>query len=194
MTKLPIKPHKVNNKKHSINDGTWDLVAASVEPLRSSLKNRVPEREVRVNSQKLHKINAERKVPIPMSPNELVRLSSLPELNHGALTGLDKSNAKKLRKGQHFIEGELDLHGMTQKQAHVAINYFIEVSLRKGKRCVLVITGKGVKKSGSVGVLRLEVPRWLNEEPNRSRVLAFSYAIPKDGGEGALYVMLKRKR
>jgi DNA-nicking Smr family endonuclease len=83
---------------------------------------------------------------------------------------------------------------MTQKNAHVAINNFIEVSYLAGKRCVLIITGKGLKIGGGVGVLRLAVPRWLNEKPNRSRVLAFSYATPKDGGEGALYIMLKKKR
>ncbi len=88
----------------------------------------------------------------------------------------------------------MDLHGMTQEQAHRALNAFIEGSFRAAKRCVLVITGKGLKPDGSVGVLRSAVPRWLNQPPNRERVLAFSYAIPRDGGEGALYVMLKRKR
>ena len=83
---------------------------------------------------------------------------------------------------------------MTQEQAYVALNYFTKASYQARKRCVLVITGKGSKSRGSVGVLRMAVPRWLNEEPNRTRVLAFSYATPRDGGEGALYVMLKKKR
>ena len=88
----------------------------------------------------------------------------------------------------------MDLHGMTQDQAHRALNAFIDASSHAGRRCVLVITGKGGRGDGSVGVLREQVPRWLNQAPLRPLVLAFSYATPKDGGEGALYVLLKRKR
>ncbi|MGY9015413.1 MAG: Smr/MutS family protein, partial [Rhodospirillales bacterium] len=60
------------------------------------------------------------------------------------------------------------------------------------RRMVLVITGKGLRPDGTTGVLRTAVPRWLNESPNRERILGFSYAAPKDGGEGALYVRLKK--
>ena len=194
MTKNPIKLYKVNNKKSSIDHGIWEHVTAIIKPLRRSLKNRMLEKEVWSTSQSIHVKITNRKEPIPVRPDELFRPSSLPELSHGASMGFDKRNAKKLKKGQHAIEGQLDLHGMTQVCAHVGINNFIESSFQAGKRCVLVITGKGLKTDGSVGVLRLAVPRWLNEEPNRSRVIAFSYATLKHGGEGALYVMLKRKR
>ena len=197
MIKKPIKPKKVKDKKSHIDDedrALWNHVAASVEPLRESLKNRRPEIEISPVLQKTHEQKEKTSKSTFVLPNELFRPTSLPKLSHGAQTGLDKSNARKLKKGQHAIEGQLDLHGMTQEQAHVALNYFIEVSYGAGKRCVLVITGKGFKLGGSVGVLRVAVPRWLNEEPNRNRVLAFTYAIPKDGGEGALYVMLKRNR
>jgi len=59
---------------------------------------------------------------------------------------------------------------------------------------VLVITGKGLKPDGTLGVLRHGVPHWLNLPPNRERVLAFCHATPADGGEGALYVLLRRPR
>lgn len=68
---------------------------------------------------------------------------------------------------------------------------FIERAESAGKRCLLVITGKGL---ASGGILRDQVPRWLNQAPNRSRVLAFDYARPQHGGSGALYVLLKRRR
>jgi DNA-nicking Smr family endonuclease len=58
---------------------------------------------------------------------------------------------------------------------------------------VIVVTGKGLKADGG-GVLRANVPRWLNEPDLRARVLAFAHARPKDGGEGALYVLLKKRR
>jgi len=197
MIKKPAKPQKTGRKKTSTDredEGLWDHVAASVKPLGGKLKNRTPDVDILPVSQKTHEKKAKSRKSSPVRSGDKPRTSSLPELSHGGQAGLDKSNAKKLKKGQHAIEGRMDLHGMTQDQAHRALNSFLEGSYGAGKRCVLVITGKGMKPDGSVGVLRSAVPRWLNQEPNRSRVLAFSYATAKDGGEGALYVMLKRKR
>jgi DNA-nicking Smr family endonuclease len=97
----------------------------------------------------------------------------------------------KLRRGRLPIEGRLDLHGMTQAAAVDKLAAFIERAEAAGKRCVLVITGKGL---ASGGILRDQVPRWLNQAPNRARVLAFDYAQPQHGGAGALYVLLKRRR
>jgi DNA-nicking Smr family endonuclease len=91
------------------------------------------------------------------------------------------------------IEARIDLHGMTQSEAHRVLTGFITGQQAAGRRCVLVITGKGRGKQGA-GILRESVPRWLNEGPLRERVLAFDYARPQDGGEGALYVLLRRKR
>ena len=82
---------------------------------------------------------------------------------------------------------------MTQTEAHRALGAFISGQQTAGRRCVIVVTGKGVGKEGG-GVLRNAVPRWLNEVPNRDKVLAFEYARQKDGGVGALYVLLKRRR
>ena len=80
---------------------------------------------------------------------------------------------------------------MTQAAAVERLAEFIARSEAAGKRCVLVITGKGL---ASGGVLRDQVPRWLNLPPNRARVLAFDYAQQQHGGSGALYVLLKRRR
>jgi DNA-nicking Smr family endonuclease len=98
-----------------------------------------------------------------------------------------------MKRGQMDIEATLDLHGMTQEQAHRALGGFLSGSQSAGKQTVRVITGKGGKDTGSGrGVLRDAVPRWLNEGPNRRMIKAFSHAAPKHGGEGALYVLLKR--
>ena len=91
------------------------------------------------------------------------------------------------------IEGKLDLHGRTQAEAHRRLETFLANAQASGKRCVLVVTGRGLGKSAG-GVLRTEVPRWLNQTPNRARVLAFDWAQPKHGGDGALYVLLRRNR
>ncbi|HSV28888.1 MAG TPA: Smr/MutS family protein [Candidatus Omnitrophota bacterium] len=115
----------------------------------------------------------------------------LPELGHGAVIGLDKRTAERMKGGDMAIDGRIDLHGMTQDAAHGALLSFVARSYDSGRRCVLVITGKG--REGS-GVLRAQVPRWLNQSPLRERILSFSYARPQHGGEGALYVLIKRRR
>lgn len=114
-------------------------------------------------------------------------------LTHGASPGVDRRTADKLRRGLLPIEARLDLHGMTQAEAHGRLVTFVEGQQAAGRRCVLVVTGKGTWREEG-GVLRDAVPRWLNEPGLRARILCFSHAQPKDGGEGALYVLLKRLR
>ena len=117
--------------------------------------------------------------------------SRTPELGHGVAPGLDKRSLIRLRKGQLRIDGRLDLHGFTQVEARHRLAAFLAASVAADRRCVLVITGKG---SRGDGILRQEVPRWLNESDNRACVIGFCHAIPPDGGEGALYVLLRRRR
>ena len=113
------------------------------------------------------------------------------EISHGRAGGIDRRSAIRLRRGRLPIEATLDLHGLTQRAAFDRLCDFIAGAESAGKRCVLVITGKGLS---SGGVLRDQVPRWLNLAPNRARVLAFDYARQHHGGAGALYVLLKRRR
>ena len=123
--------------------------------------------------------------PVPPAP--------LPELAPGRAPGLDKRSAQRLARGQIKIDATLDLHGMTQAEAGACLADFLADAQDRGRRCVLVITGKGgIGEEG--GVLRRMVPRWLNAPPNRARVLSFADAQPKHGGAGALYVLLKRLR
>ncbi len=116
-----------------------------------------------------------------------------PALAHGAAAGLDRRSLERLRRGRMEIEAELDLHGHTQATAHHTLAAFIRDHAGAGRRCVIVITGTGSTREGG-GVLKSAVPDWLNEPELREHVLAFSHARPNDGGEGALYVLLRRKR
>ena len=127
------------------------------------------------------------RAPLPVGP------APLPPLKPGTSPGVDRRTSERLRRGQMAIEGRIDLHGMTQAAAQSALNGFVLHSQRIGRRVVLVITGKGSIGRGG-GVLRAQVPNWLNQDPVREAVLAFYPAQPKDGGTGALYVLLKRKR
>lgn len=118
---------------------------------------------------------------------------ALPPLTQGSTAGVDRRTAEKLRRGRLGIGARLDLHGLTQGEAHRALARFLGRAQEDGARTVLVITGKGAK-SGEAGVLREAVPRWLNEPALRRLVLSFTHAQQRDGGTGALYILLKRLR
>jgi DNA-nicking Smr family endonuclease len=115
--------------------------------------------------------------------------------------GLDRRTAERLRRGQLPIEARLDLHGMRQDEAHDALAAFLARVSSRGFRCVLIITGKGLRRLDDAewrieasGVLKSAVPRWLAEPVQRARILAVAEAQPKHGGSGALYVLLRRQR
>jgi DNA-nicking Smr family endonuclease len=127
--------------------------------------------------------------PVPPDPPE-PRPAMAPAVPLG--TGLDRRNAQRLKRGQMAIEARLDLHGMTQAEAHGALARFVSRSFDDGRRAVLVITGKGARDGK--GVLRHAVPRWLAEPALRPMILAREEAQPRHGGGGALYVLLRRKR
>ncbi len=112
--------------------------------------------------------------------------------HHAPGTGIDRRSAQRLKRGRMEIEARLDLHGMTEAEAHGALERFIAGAAAAGRRCLLIVTGKG--SGGKIGVLRAAVPRWLGEGPNRGLVLDFVPAQPRDGGAGALYVLLRRRR
>ena len=104
--------------------------------------------------------------------------------------GVDRQTLRQLAKGDRTVEAVIDLHGMTLQAAHGALRRFIELQSAAGRRCVLVITGKG--GPDRPGRLKQEVPLWL--ETWRPPVLAVTGAQPRHGGAGALYVLLQRRR
>lgn len=103
----------------------------------------------------------------------------------------DKGEEQKLRKGPAGIDGRIDLHGMTQGEAYDALHRFIRGAVKSGRRTLLVITGKG--RVGG-GVLRRQLPMWLEEGELRGLVLAFTPAKSKDGGDGAFYIKLRKDK
>ncbi len=129
-----------------------------------------------------------------LPPPDVPATKAPPALTHGGSVGMDGKTARRLKRGKLMIDARLDLHGHTQRAAHDALTGFIARGIDRGHRTVLVITGKGDPVAGRPGVLKDMVPRWLNEMPIRQWVSGFSYAAVKDGGEGALYIRLKRTR
>ena len=109
-------------------------------------------------------------------------------------SGISSSQAQNLQKGKIRPEARIDLHGFTQDKANSYLKDKLTELYKKNIRCILIIPGKKIGKYGSEGILKKEVPRWLNISPLREMVLMTSWAQPKDGGDGALYVLLKKRR
>jgi DNA-nicking Smr family endonuclease len=122
------------------------------------------------------------------------------------LSDLDRRKARKVGTGKVEIEGRIDLHGMRQAEAHAALRRFLLRCYAEGRRWVLIITGKGAPlrrseddaglvsvRDDERGVLKRNVPRWLDEPELRAIVIGFTTAAIRHGGEGALYVQLRRK-
>ncbi len=119
--------------------------------------------------------------------------ANLPEIKAGEAAGLDRRTMDRLRRGRLRPEARLDLHGSTREEAHRELTEFLHRARDDGRRCVIVITGRGRASEGG-GVIRNETPRWLNLPALRPLVLGFAEAQPKDGGAGALYVLLRRRK
>lgn len=179
----------------------WHRVARSAKPLQGR-DSREAHRLARQQSVREADDRAPPTTPTSSRPRSLPLASArgavpdrqhTPCLAHGQIAGVDRRTAERLKRGRLNIDARLDLHGLTQAEAHRALNAFIAASFEAGRRCLLVITGKGHRREDG-GVLRGKVPLWLNQSPNRGRVLAFDYAQQRDGGTGALYIMLRRKR
>jgi DNA-nicking Smr family endonuclease len=119
-----------------------------------------------------------------------------------AAVSLDRQTARQLEKGQLAVEARLDLHGLRQRDAHARLRTFLKSAQARGQRHVLVITGKGAVQTESKsfydeeerGVLKQSVPRWLAEPELAALVVSYSSAPRRLGGEGALYVRLRKAR
>lgn len=199
MTKPPDKT-KLKGKratgsgKNKLNDADlWNAYASKVTPLTAMKRNL----NIRSNNTSYpEKPSQPQKSQVKQTPRKpaYVAAISVKPLEHGKADGLDRTSQKKMRRGKIEIEARLDLHGMVQVEAHAALLGFLERAYQSGKRSVLVITGKGLTRHGDIGVLRKAVPKWLNEAPVKNWIRGFDYAAPADGGEGALYILLRRKR
>jgi DNA-nicking Smr family endonuclease len=112
----------------------------------------------------------------------------------GRAHDMDRRTARRLKRGELAVDARIDLHGLTLEQAHGALGGFIRREHGRGSRCVVVVTGKGRESEGGEGKIRRETPHWLNQPMLRPLVLAVTEARTRDGGTGAFYVLLKRRR
>jgi DNA-nicking Smr family endonuclease len=113
------------------------------------------------------------------------------------LAPLGRRAKQRVARGKDAIDGRLDLHGLTQAEAHDALHRFLQTAQQRGAKLVVVITGKGGSRSGAEsgsGVLKRQVPLWLKLPAFRAFVLGFEDADRVHGGAGALYVQVRRGR
>jgi DNA-nicking Smr family endonuclease len=134
-------------------------------------------------------VEATSRAPQPLRPAPALARTTQ-RLDPSRPVDLDRRSWLRLRRGVYPIDARLDLHGLTQEQAHARLVSFLATAQVRGNRCVLVITGRGLRHGGT---LREMTPRWLDEAPNRARVLAYAEAQLRHGGEGALYVLVRRR-
>jgi DNA-nicking Smr family endonuclease len=119
-------------------------------------------------------------------------ISDSDEYIEGLAPGIDKRLLKKLRKGDYALQGHLDLHGMISEEARAEVERFIETALAEGKRCLLIVHGRGLNSKDNLPVLKERLKVWLTRGRIGRRVLAFATARPADGGAGAVYILLRR--
>jgi DNA-nicking Smr family endonuclease len=171
----------------------WQRVAQHVTPLPGRLQKTATPKSAQKPSKTADKtLDGARKKP-PSRPT--IAASKPPvapvkpvDLRQGDRAGLDGRTQRRLFRGDVPIDRRLDLHGHTAARAQVKLQSFIEDAAYSGCRCVLVITGKGA------GVLQSHVPNWLKRAPLSVLVLALAEARRTDGGSGAFYVLLRRRR
>lgn len=171
----------------------WSVVARTIKPLRHAKK---------IAAAKHKALNPEAgSVARPSARSVKKKAADAPAATprqHAspAPTSIVRRERQHLARGRAVIEARLDLHGMTQAQAHDALLRFLHRSQARGAKFVLVITGKGspTAKPDARGILRRQVPLWLGLPELRACVLGFDVAHAGHGGEGALYVRLRKAR
>jgi DNA-nicking Smr family endonuclease len=119
-------------------------------------------------------------------------LADTDEYIEGRVAGLDQAIARRLRRGDYAVQGHVDLHGMTREEAKGAVDRYLREARNQGKRCVLVVHGRGLHSKDQLPVLKDALRNWLASARFGRHVLAFATARPVDGGGGAIYVLLRR--
>lgn len=183
-------PSAGTRRKRSLSEEErrlWDSVAKQVKPLRKSPRLARP-RAIETGTPDIAPATPQR-APSP------VRIAAPSRPHAPPLAPIGRRERSQLSRGRKEIDARIDLHGMTQTRAHRALFGFLQRAHHEGFSFVLVITGKGKLGAESErGVLRRQVPQWLALPEFRALVVGFEEAHIGHGGEGALYVRVRRAR
>jgi DNA-nicking Smr family endonuclease len=188
----PAPPPRRKRGLSEEESALWESVAKQTKPLRK--KSRATKAEAKspvIDAPAVANAIAPKSLPLAKTPR-----AAKPELPPAPpLAPLGRRERSQLSRGRKQIDARLDLHGMTQTRAHGVLSGFLQRAHRDGLTFVLVITGKGKMGAESErGVLRRQVPQWLSLPEFRTLVVGFEEAHIGHGGEGALYVRIRRAR
>jgi DNA-nicking Smr family endonuclease len=189
----------------------WSSITRSIAPLRpaqnaakSTAKSSVAKSSAKSSEQSPAKPSAtDKAVPSPALPHPIARRATPSPAPSPPLAPLGRRLKQRVARGREPIDARIDLHGLTQRQAHTALLRFLERAQRDGAKTVLVVTGKGFGRRAGAGepdaaseggVLRRQVPMWLALPEFRLLIVGFDDAHIGHGGQGALYVRLRRER
>lgn len=174
-------------EKTDTDDEDWQALKESVRPLHPRMLKKEKASPLPA------KLTPKKAIPKTVSMPPKPVATPVAPLAAGNFDNIDKRTADKVRRGEYPIDATIDLHGMQQTGAFLALEQALLRAARAEQRLLLVITGKGLR-SGSGGVLKAALPGWLESPSIRPHLLTFCKAAPKHGGSGAFYVLLKRKR
>ena len=215
---------KKSDRKRSVQTDEvrlWEQMTGDVEPMGNVPERAAPDPGHELNEARRDGVSwtPSSTVGAPVEPINRLKAGAEPGSVSGSTQGLragqengskkampvvlDRRNLRRIGKGRISIDDRIDLHGMRRSQAHQALLVFIRAAQVENFKTVLVITGKGRLRTErsenwmddrEFGVLRREVPEWLRSDELEDVVNGFSNALPQHGGDGALYVRLKRRR
>jgi DNA-nicking Smr family endonuclease len=182
----PRRLRRLSADEHTL----WKTVTRAVKPLKAALKQDAASDEAPSAPAEKRTRNAP---PVASVSKEKSHSGPPP------LAPIERRLRQRLAKGRAAIDDRLDLHGKTQRQAHDELLRFLHRAQADGAKVVLVVTGKGTREAehdpfAARGVLRRLVPQWLNAPDLRRLVVGYETAHAAHGGEGALYVRLRRLR
>jgi DNA-nicking Smr family endonuclease len=188
---LPLMGKRDTDSELESDAELWARVARSAKPLHK------PRPAPSAQASKPRAKPAAKESAPAAKPAPKVQPKSAPVVRGEAL---DRQTARRLERGAVAVEARLDLHGMRQREAHAALRKFLKWARSKGYRHVLVITGKGAEPDidrpfyaeDARGVLRAAVPHWLSAPDLAPLIVSYSEAPRRLGGEGALYVRLRK--
>ncbi|WP_375626241.1 MULTISPECIES: Smr/MutS family protein [unclassified Bartonella] len=169
----------------------WEMVCRTITPLHGKMLSSTSETIANINDKKqlvtqISSLSQENQQPSTIIKSEKRAVTQAQKIHF-----FDHVAHRKISQGRYPLEARLDLHGYMQEEAYFFLKKFLQSSQQRGLRYVLVITGKG-RSVGSDGTLYRFVPYWLSTPAFRYYVHAFEQAGRQHGGEGALYVWLRR--
>ncbi len=161
----------------------WDAVASTVRPIKGRMTVQPPLATAPPQATK----------PVRLTPAVSDKQSIAPPRSPAPM--LDSSWEKRIRSGTLSPEMAIDLHGHNLSAAHARLNLALTSALAQGVRTMLVITGKPRKADSSGrGAIRSEIGHWLQTSPHADAIASVRLAHPRHGGDGALYLILRRKK